>query len=171
MPLTLGYALITIAVVLVCLNATSLYLAQKRVDAIADAAALAAADGFDLVLRDGVPRAVLHDGGVRAQAASIVDAHGRAARLVRAWTPDGVSARVTVSDTWHPVVFSVFVPAGEDAAEDEGFILAFVYDEARNGSDLVILDAASFSGPPAATIGLPQRVPFGFHGSWITDRG
>ena len=112
MLLTLGYALITIAVVLVCLNATSLYLAQKRVDAIADAAALAAADGFDLVLRDGVPRAVLHDGGVRAQAASIVDAHGRAARLVRAWTPDGVSARVTVSDTWHPVVFSVFVPAG-----------------------------------------------------------
>ncbi|WOQ68582.1 hypothetical protein RYJ27_07555 [Microbacterium limosum] len=112
MLLTLGYALLTIAVVLVCLNATSLYLAQKRVDAIADAAALAAADGFDLVLWDGVPRAVLHDGGVRGQAASIVDAHGRAARLVRAWTPDGVSARVTVSDTWHPVVFSVFVPGG-----------------------------------------------------------
>ncbi len=36
-------------------------------------------------------------------------------------------------------------------------------------TDLVILDASSFSGPPVATIHLPQRVPFGFHGNWIPD--
>ena len=63
----------------------------------------------------------------------------------------------------------VFVPAAERAGEDEGYVLLYVYDAMRNGSDLVILDAARFAGPPAATIHLPQRVPFGFHGNWIAD--
>lgn len=61
----------------------------------------------------------------------------------------------------------VFVPARPDAAEDEGYVLAYVYDGERNGSDLVILDAGRFDGPPLATVELPRRVPFGFHGSWI----
>ena len=47
--------------------------------------------------------------------------------------------------------------------------MAYVYDAARDGSDLVILDASRFSGPPVATIPLPQRVPFGFHGNWVAD--
>ena len=48
--LTLGYALLAIALVLVCVDATSLYLTQKRADAAADAAALAGADGFTLTV-------------------------------------------------------------------------------------------------------------------------
>jgi len=63
----------------------------------------------------------------------------------------------------------VFVPASAEAGEDEGWVLAYVYDASRDGSDLVVLDAARFDGPPVATIALPQRVPFGFHGSWIPD--
>lgn len=63
----------------------------------------------------------------------------------------------------------VFVPAGDRAGEDDGWVLLYVYDAARNGSDLVILDAARFAAPPIATIHLPQRVPFGFHGNWIAD--
>ena len=63
----------------------------------------------------------------------------------------------------------VFVPAGEKAGEDEGYVLAFVYDGTRDASDLVILDASRFAGPPLATVPLPRRVPFGFHGSWIPD--
>jgi len=63
----------------------------------------------------------------------------------------------------------VFVPAADDAGEDEGFVITYVYDETRNGSDLVILDAGSFTERPIATIRLPQRVPFGFHGNWIPD--
>jgi carotenoid cleavage dioxygenase len=47
--------------------------------------------------------------------------------------------------------------------------MSFVYDAARDGSDLVILDAADFAGTPVCVITLPQRVPFGFHGSWIPD--
>ena len=61
----------------------------------------------------------------------------------------------------------VFVPAGPTAAEDEGWLLTYVYDAGRDGSDLVILDAANVAGKPVATIALPQRVPFGFHGSFI----
>jgi carotenoid cleavage dioxygenase len=64
----------------------------------------------------------------------------------------------------------VFVPASPAAAEDEGWLLAYVYDAARDGSDLVILDASDFTGKPVATIALPQRVPFGFHGSWLPER-
>ena len=63
----------------------------------------------------------------------------------------------------------VFVPATAASAEDEGWLLTYVYDGARDGSDLVILDAADVSGKPVATIALPQRVPFGFHGSWIEE--
>jgi carotenoid cleavage dioxygenase-like enzyme len=63
----------------------------------------------------------------------------------------------------------VFVPASSAASEDEGWLMTYVYDAARAGSDLVILDAGSFTGKPVATISLPQRVPFGFHGSWIPE--
>ncbi len=61
----------------------------------------------------------------------------------------------------------VFVRAADGAAEDEGWVLSMVFDAARGASDLVILDATSFAGPPVATVHLPARVPFGFHGSWI----
>ena len=42
-------------------------------------------------------------------------------------------------------------------------------DAGRDGSDLVILDASDFTASPVATVALPQRVPFGFHGSWVPD--
>ena len=46
--------------------------------------------------------------------------------------------------------------------------MTYVYDPDRDGSDLVILDASDFGGTPVATVDLPQRVPYGFHGNWIT---
>lgn len=63
----------------------------------------------------------------------------------------------------------VFVPVRATAAEDEGWVMTYVYDGARDGSALVILDAGDFTAKPVATIRLPQRVPFGFHGSFIPD--
>jgi carotenoid cleavage dioxygenase len=63
----------------------------------------------------------------------------------------------------------VFVPASESAGEDEGWVLSVVYDEGRDASDLVVIDATDFTGAPVATVRLPQRVPFGFHGSWVPD--
>ena len=101
-----------LAAVLICVDATSLYLAQKRVDSVADAAALAAADGFELSVVDGKPVAALTPDDVREQAQALVDAAGGGATLVSATTPDGVSARVTVATTWRPPVLTLFVPDG-----------------------------------------------------------
>ena len=63
----------------------------------------------------------------------------------------------------------VFVPAAAAAGEDEGWLVGFVYDRARDRSDFVVLDAHRFAGPPVARVPLPARVPFGFHGNWIPD--
>jgi uncharacterized membrane protein len=110
--LTLGYALLAIAVILICVDATSLYLAQKRLDALADAAALAGADGFTLIVEDGEPVAELTDTGVREQAEALIGDVGRDAVVLEAGTPDGVSARVTVAGTWRPPIVALFVPDG-----------------------------------------------------------
>lgn len=64
---------------------------------------------------------------------------------------------------------AVFVPRAEDAPEGEGWLLTYVYDAARDGADLVVLDAADMGAEPVATVRLPRRVPFGFHGSWVPD--
>lgn len=112
MLLTIGYAVLALAVVLVCVDATSLYLGQKRVDAAADAAALAAADGFELRVADGQAVATLDDDAVRAQAEAVVEALGGDMVVVSASAPDDQSARVTVAATWRPPVLTVFVPAG-----------------------------------------------------------
>jgi carotenoid cleavage dioxygenase len=62
---------------------------------------------------------------------------------------------------------AVFVPAASGHGESSGWYLAYVYDPARDGSDLVIIDASNFTGKPVARVQLPQRVPYGFHGNWI----
>jgi carotenoid cleavage dioxygenase-like enzyme len=63
----------------------------------------------------------------------------------------------------------VFVPRHDDAAEDDGWIMSYVYDATTDSSDVVILHAQDFAGEPVAVISLPQRVPFGFHGNWVPD--
>jgi carotenoid cleavage dioxygenase len=63
---------------------------------------------------------------------------------------------------------AVFVPASGSADESSGWYIAYVYDPVRDGSDLVIIDASDFGGKPVARIKLPQRVPYGFHGNWIS---
>ncbi|WP_337459142.1 pilus assembly protein TadG-related protein [Microbacterium sp. KHB019] len=112
LPLLLGYVVLALTVVFVCTCATDLYIAQKRLDSLADAAALAGADGFTLVVEGEGVRAELTDDGVREQAAAVVDAIASGAHLVSASAPDGVSARVTVAIDWHPPLVSAFVPAG-----------------------------------------------------------
>lgn len=63
----------------------------------------------------------------------------------------------------------VFVPAAGATAEDDGYLLSFVYDQAENKSELVIVDASNVAAEAVARIHLPVRVPGGFHGSWIAD--
>lgn len=110
--LTLGYGVLAIAVVLVCTAATSLYLAQKELDAVADSAALAAADGFELTVSATGATATLSDDAVEREARAMIAETGAEAALVSATSPDGASARVTVTGTWHPPVVTMFVPDG-----------------------------------------------------------
>jgi len=65
---------------------------------------------------------------------------------------------------------AVFAPSSPDAAEDDGYVMAFVHNPDRGAADLVILASQDFTGEPVATVRLPARVPLGFHGSWIADR-
>ena len=61
------------------------------------------------------------------------------------------------------------VPKADSVAEDDCWILTVVYDAATDGSELCILDAADITGPEVARVALPQRVPYGFHGNWVSD--
>ena len=64
-----------------------------------------------------------------------------------------------------------FVPRAGASAEDDGYLLTFVYDAGRRASELVVLDARDSARPPLARVELPLRVPYGFHGSWLPDGG
>jgi carotenoid cleavage dioxygenase len=64
---------------------------------------------------------------------------------------------------------AVFAPASGESDELAGWYLTYVYDQARDGSDLVVIDASDFEGGPVARIRLPRRVPHGFHGNWLPD--
>ncbi len=63
----------------------------------------------------------------------------------------------------------VFVkdPAGN--AEDDGWVLSYVYLPEENRSEVVIIDSRAFDKEPVARIHLPVRVPAGFHGNWVPD--
>lgn len=61
----------------------------------------------------------------------------------------------------------VFIPAHERASEDQGWLIGLVIDMADETTELVILDAQRFEGPPQASIRIPHRVPPGFHGDWL----
>ena len=69
----------------------------------------------------------------------------------------------------------VFVRAADGRGEDEGWVLSVVYDATRDASDLVILDATSFAGPPVATVHLPGpgalRVPRLLGAGRLPDHG
>jgi carotenoid cleavage dioxygenase len=61
---------------------------------------------------------------------------------------------------------AVFAPRG--AAEGDGWLLATAWRAARAGSDLLIFDAIDIAAGPLASVELPRRVPFGFHGNFVS---
>ncbi|MFD1304072.1 carotenoid oxygenase family protein [Methylobacterium marchantiae] len=65
----------------------------------------------------------------------------------------------------------VFVPAGSETGEDEGWLVGLVIDTVSDTTDFTILDARVFEAPPVATVRLGHRIPPGFHGNWFPNQG
>ena len=65
---------------------------------------------------------------------------------------------------------AVFAPAAPGAAEDDGYVMAFIHNPDRGAADLVLLAAQDFTAEPIARVHLPIRIPLGFHGSWVPDQ-
>ncbi|MFM6339984.1 MAG: carotenoid oxygenase family protein [Dolichospermum sp.] len=63
---------------------------------------------------------------------------------------------------------SVFVPSPNATAEDQGWLVTFVYDENSQRSELLVINAEDMTSEPIARVIIPQRVPYGFHGTWIS---
>ncbi|WP_037821295.1 carotenoid oxygenase family protein, partial [Streptomyces sp. NRRL B-3229] len=61
----------------------------------------------------------------------------------------------------------VFVPKSADAAEGEGYLLSLVGRRDQNRHDLAILDALDIAAGPIATVKIPFRLRYGFHGTWV----
>ena len=121
--LTIFYGFLALLLILVVVAATSLYLERKRLLTLADGAALAGAEAFDLgamtVTADGAGaglRPSLSSAGVRAAAEEYLAATppGRMEGLSvsGAASGDGQSATVSLSAYWRPPVLAVLLPEG-----------------------------------------------------------
>ncbi|BDZ63334.1 pilus assembly protein TadG-related protein [Agromyces mangrovi Wang et al. 2018] len=115
--LTIGCCVLGLAVIIVTIGATSLYLERKRLFTIADGAALAGAEAFALadVRREGDRLVVDLE---PAEVAAAVSAHLAATagldvdvRIVHATSLDGRSATVTLGAVWRPPIVGEFLPA------------------------------------------------------------
>ncbi|GLT33933.1 hypothetical protein SLA2020_084860 [Shorea laevis] len=63
----------------------------------------------------------------------------------------------------------LFLPRNPNSEkEDDGYILAFVHDEKAWKSELQIVNSMTLE--LEATVQLPSRVPYGFHGTFITSK-
>ncbi|VVB12611.1 unnamed protein product [Arabis nemorensis] len=58
-----------------------------------------------------------------------------------------------------------FLPNGNGENEDDGYIFCHVHDEEKEKSELQIINAVNLK--LEATVKLPSRVPYGFHGTFV----
>lgn len=117
--LIIAAGLLSVAVVLGVMAATSLYIERKRLFTVADGAALAAAESFalsDVVVVNGKPQVTLTSTSVATETARylsiIPHADSAGVAVVVAESRDGHTATVTLQKQWKPPVISVFFPEG-----------------------------------------------------------
>lgn len=88
---------------------------------------------------------------------------------------DGVVKYDTVKGTSETFLFgpgrygseAPFAARPHPTAEDDGYLLSFIYDERESRSELIILDAQNLGAGPLARVIIPQRIPYGFHACWV----
>lgn len=54
--------------------------------------------------------------------------------------------------------------------EDDGYLVSYVHDETTGESRFLVMDAKSPSLDIIAAVKLPRRVPYGFHGLFVSER-
>lgn len=111
--------LIGLTVVLGTVAATSLYIERKRLFTVADGAALAAAEAFnldDVQVINGRASITLSNNAVRSETEDYLQlipaTESKGISVLSAVTNDGRSATVSLQKTWHPPVVSIFMPEG-----------------------------------------------------------
>ena len=64
---------------------------------------------------------------------------------------------------------STFAPRPGATVEDDGWLLTFVWDAVAKQAELLIIDAQNVAGQPIARVLIPERVPYGFHATWLSS--
>lgn len=80
----------------------------------------------------------------------------------------GTSQRFALGPALYPSE-PVFVPRPGGSGEDDGWILTLVYDGVSDLSHLEVLDARVPARPAIARVRLGARVPFAFHGRFLSS--
>jgi uncharacterized membrane protein len=118
--LTIFYSALCLALILLVVAATSLYLERKRLFTLADGASLVGAEAFTLgdptaSTPHGV-RPILTTPEVASAVSEYLDGnpadHFTALHVDRAVSVDGRSATVVLSCYWAPPVLTLFIPKG-----------------------------------------------------------
>lgn len=91
--------------------------------------------------------------------------HGDLSSLVRVDTGSG-QARAYDFGPGRWTSEPLFVPRPDGTADDDGWVVATVYDPARRASDAVVLDARRLEDGPLCTVHLPVNTGVSFHGTW-----
>lgn len=117
LPLAVGFTTIALALILLAAVITDIYLAQRKLYALADSAALAAADSFEPAY-GAEPAIMFADDGVQREAESYLRNAGTSKDFhnlhVRGRSGDGRSVEIVVSTRYRPILVSPFVPRGID---------------------------------------------------------
>ncbi|KAK8657921.1 hypothetical protein V6N13_036138 [Hibiscus sabdariffa] len=62
-----------------------------------------------------------------------------------------------------------FVAKEGGKSEDDGYLLTYVHNENTGEARFMVMDAKSADLDVVATVKLPQRVPYGFHGVFVKE--
>jgi carotenoid cleavage dioxygenase len=63
----------------------------------------------------------------------------------------------------------VFVPRPSAQAEDNGWLIGYVFNLASQRGEFHVIDAQRMDAPAQAVVQIPVPIPMGFHGNWMGE--